>query len=197
VIGDAIRPELARAWQNIFGIKGGQAPAAAREIIPVIVMDATAYVPTRAWHCGSNPAASVGNFSYFSIANVDDPKKQRSIAVIDEFIVMLPTGSPASGLFIGLSTQTQPSLAYTDTADADGGKEPADPTVEPRFGNVRFGIGASPTQFVTSFVPLVAGVPFRLPGPFIVGPLWQFLLTTNALNAMIEVWARGRYYAST
>jgi hypothetical protein len=194
-MADQLRPELTRAWQNVFG-KRGRTPDVASEILGVVVLDSTAYVPTRAWQAGSNPAASVGNFSYFGIANIDDPRRQRSIAVIDEFEVMLPGGSPAGAVFMGLTTQTQPNLAYADTSEADGGKEPADAIVEPKFGNVRFGIGANATQFVTTPFWLQVGVPFRIPGPFIVGPGWQYVLCPNALNAMIQVWARGRYYGS-
>lgn len=196
-LGGLIRPELARAFENYFVIRGGEQPQVASEVVPVVIMDDNSkgpYAPYRTWHAGTNLGAFVGNLSYCAIANVDDPAKQKSVVVIEEIYVNVPAGGR---VLHGLTTQTQPSIAYASVNDADGGKEYSGPTNDPRLGNVAFGSGQSPSFYASAIFPASpAAAIVRIPGPFAVGPGWQYVVVPNLVNTAIEAWFRGRFYPS-
>src|SRR5712671_1055455 len=115
-----VRPELAAAWQKYFTQKSGLSPDIPGQILPVVILDDNSrgpYQAYRGWHAGVAIGAFAGNYSYCGIANVDDPAKQKSVIVVDEIWAKSPVA--ATDFLVSLTTQTQPSLAFSPAADAD------------------------------------------------------------------------------
>jgi len=197
--GDLLRPDLSRAWEEYFGVRGGATPGVMREILGVVVLDNAPlpWAPYRNWFAGILGTAGAGNYNYIGIVNDDDPSKQLSICVVDEIIVVNKTAQLEIAIGLG-NTALAPSIAYGPTADADSGKEPSTTGTDPHFGNVKIGGGQNATAgLITSQFPGSAvGVPFRIPGPFLLRPQGELLITPTAVASQIHAYFRGRYYPS-
>jgi hypothetical protein len=196
-LGQLIRPELARAWENYFGLKGGATPQLASEVLGVVVLDHDPpWVPYRIWHAGILGTAGAGNYNYIAISN-RDANKETSVCIVDHIAVKNIT--VAAEIVIGLgNTSLAPGIAYGETADADSGKEPSTTGTDPGFFNVGIGSGQNATAgLIRSQYPAPAvGAYVVIPGPFILRPQGELLITANALAAQIHAYFRGRFYPS-
>jgi hypothetical protein len=198
IAGGLIRPDLSRAWENYFGLKGGVTPGVAEELVGVVVMDqGVPWAPYRVWHGGILGTAGAGNFNYIAIANLDQNRAQASIVVVDHIAVKNLTA--AVEVVIGLGDiSLAPSIAYGPTGEADTGKEPSTTGTDPSVGNVGIGGGQNATAgLIRSQYPGPAiGGTVVIPGPFILRPQGELLIAPNALAAQIHAYFRGRYYPS-
>lgn len=192
-------PELARSWFNYFREKGGAAPTIPQEIVPVVIMDDNTNGPfpaCRLWHYGTVIGAAVGNFSYLGILNNDDAKTQKSACVIDRIFAKYSVG--VANFTIGVVGIG--ALAFSSSAqvrDAVMEKELSIGFAEPILGNVLGGVATDPVNFNTAQFPSrPVGEVVEIPGPFIVGPQQQLLLTTSVNNFSLQAYFRGRYYPS-
>ena len=192
--GGQYRPELARAWENYFGMSG--AARVAPDILPVVIMDDSSsgpYPPCRMWHGSVHMGANPGNFSVIGVVNADPDTGSDSVCVVDEVYAQQLTA--AVEFVVGIAPKVGVvSLALGPTRDVDSGKDPSNLT-DPPFGNVQIGGGQQGAGVILSQFPAAAiGLTVRIPGPFILRSQGALLVCPNLVNAGIHLWARGRYY---
>lgn len=208
--GGQFRPELARAYSQYLGEKGGTPPNVAREILPVVVMDdQSAYPPFRPWNAGSIAVAVAGKFPRIGIMNTDGfppgtspgstGGEPRSVVVIDR-ITVSRDANLGGDLFLTIThTNLHPFIGTTAPADDIAPeKDPSAAATRPQIANVAIGFcPENATLFGNVQYPsaMADQKPLVLNGgPWVLGPGQILYLERNLAPSALLAYFSGRYY---
>lgn len=193
------RDRIGGMWQRFTGQRGGAVPNAARDILPVIVLDTPgAYPIGRTWFGGAVQAAVAANFSHIYIGNTDDPAvKKNSRVVIDGFLARL---GGAQQLLIAVNTNVDSPYTFVQCEESSAGDN-ANPAAGASgrrpIGSV--GIQALASLNSTAFFPIDVNDALirEYHIPLELGPGQTAVFQPGAVNAQLAVFAWGRYYEPT
>lgn len=194
--GQPVAPELARAWENYFRQRGGIAPDAVAQALPVIILDDNSkgpYPPYRSWFAGRAQGLVAAQFTYIGIAN-NDPLPGHSVAVVDEISFRINTAVDDLVVLIE-SIATFPIANPLAVKDAAPEKDQA-PSDQPLLGNVVTTATNSATNLGLDIYPSGSQILQVLRGPWTLGPGEQLLLHPNTVANAMFAYFRGRYYAA-
>lgn len=186
-------PELARAWQQYFRVRGGAAPTLPSDILPVVILDDNSrgpYAAHRAWVAGIGQGALAANFTFVGILNADPLGASRSAVVVDQIYVRLLV---ADDMAIGLTTPGVVPLAGPLQSVADAIQDKEATTGAPLLGNVQVGQVQQVAAFGSLF-PNNTTTLQRIDGPWTLGPQTELVIRPLSVNAAIAAFFRGRYY---
>lgn len=193
-----VRPELDRAWEQLFNQRGGEGLTIPAQALPVVIMDNNAlgpYPPCRSWMQGTLLAGLAANFGYIGILN-NDAKGDKSACVIDFIIARQITAQ--DDWIIGITDLTTvPLSTLAPVSDCATEKDPAG-MFGPSLANVQRGALKSASGVGSTVVP---GAPIttgtRIDGPWVIPPQGVFFIRPLTIANGLSVYFKGRYYPSS
>ena len=210
--GGLIRPELARAYQQYYGEKGGASPNVARDILSVVVVDDNSkgpYPASRTWQAGSILTSTAATYPRWGIQNADGfapgsgllgtSGVPRSVVVVDR-VTMLRDATAGGDFFIGISHHNLFPLedSFVGVDDTSPEKDPTAGATRPQLGNVQTGrrrINGVAILDTNSLIPGgTDGQQHIELGPWVLGPGQILYVERNLVNVGFFISARGRYY---
>lgn len=188
-----LRAELARAYQRLFGTRGGLAPAAGGEIIPVQIMDGPAWPAARRWVATQGQAAVAASNSLLLIENTD-PLDSGSLVVIDWMRFLI---GAAGDIIIGIAPSG--TVAYTTGPFTVVDVAPAPPVAGlVKLANVAQGSNAiafTPQGYRLHSVATIYETPALWP-QLALPPQTQLIMCPFTVNVRLDVSIGGRYYSA-
>jgi hypothetical protein len=196
-VSDALplRTELVRAYQRLFGTRGGFTPAAFKEVMPVQIMDESPWPAARRFVLSSQIAGLAANNSGVVIRN-SDPLDSGSLISIDSIDILV--GVAISDLLLTMHDLGSIALLSgpfnpVDVAPAPPGRAAISNVSYGNFQQVPaattgyryFGVPGSPSHFT---------VPPQAPR-WTISPQQELALWCSVVNTQISFTVGGRYYS--